>query len=597
MTEDNLNKSAVLSEKTSVLLKQIFQHVSSRRRYQLLLLFGLTIVSSVAEIMSLGAVVPFIAILTQPETVFKFPLVENFVHLLGITSADELILPLILIFAIAAVVAAALRLLLLWVSIRLIKAVGADLSIEVYRRTLYQPYSVHVARSSNEIISGVLQKVGNATGVLMSVVTLITSAMLFASILATLFIIDPVVASSAILSFGSCYLFIAWLTRGRLTNNGKCVVLQQTQVVKSLQEGLGAIRDIILDSSQTVYCDVFRKAIIQLQRADSENTFINQAPRYIMEAVGLVLVAGLAYVLSFQSTNIATSLPILGALALGAQRLLPLLNKLYTGWATMKSGHGALIDVLELLEQPLPKYINYDVTPILKFSDSIILKDIYFRYNQESAWVLDGVNLTIKKGARIGFIGSTGSGKSTTLDLIMSLLEPTQGNFIVDGIPVTEERKYAWQKIIAHVPQNIFLSDSSIAENIAIGIQPELIDMERVQLAAEQSQLAKFVEELPEKYKTKVGERGVRLSGGQRQRIGIARALYKKAKVIIFDEATSALDSGTEKAVMNAIEGLNREVTILIIAHRLTTLQQCDIIVKLENGHIVDQGNYDYFNN
>jgi ABC-type multidrug transport system fused ATPase/permease subunit len=591
-----LAKPKVVSTKIQALLRQLFEYISQRRRYQTFLLLILTLFSSLAEIMSLGAVVPFIAILTQPEQVLVFPVIGEFVKIWGITTADELILPIAVIFAGAAVIAGSFRLLLLWVGIRLIKSVGADLSIEVYRRTLYQPFRVHVARNSNEVISGVIQKVDLATGVLMSVVTLVTSLMLFTAILITLLVIDPIVASTAAFTFGIFYVLIAWFSRKKLSNNGKQIAHNQTQVIKSLQEGLGAIRDIILDSSQTIYCAVYGKSITQLQRADCENTFINQAPRYFMEMVGLVLVSGLAYSLSYKSSDIATSLPVLGALALGAQKLLPLLQKIYGSWATMKGGQAALVDVLELLDQPLPTYIADDVIPPYDFKDSIRLKNIKFRYSDESAWVLDGINLSIPKGARIGFIGSTGSGKSTTLDLIMSLLDPTEGKLLVDEKEVSSTEVHQWQKNIAHVPQSIFLADCSIAENIAIGIDPTLIDMERVRLAAEQSQISKFIDTLPEKYFTDVGERGVRLSGGQRQRIGIARALYKKAKVIVFDEATSALDSGTETAVMNAIESLNRNITILIIAHRLTTLRSCDRIIKLEHGKIVEQGSYDLFN-
>ena len=264
-----LAKPKVVSTKIPVLLRQLFEYISQRRRYQTLLLLILTLFSSLAEIMSLGAVVPFIAILTQPEQVLVFPVIGEFVKIWGITTADELILPIAIIFACAAVIAGSFRLLLLWVGIRLIKAVGADLSIEVYRRTLYQPFSVHVARNSNEVISGVINKVGSATGVLMSVVTLTTSIILFTAILITLLIIDPIVASIAAFTFGNFYLLIAWLSRKNLLNNGKKIADNQTQVVKSLQEGLGAIRDIILDSSQSIYCVIYGKSITELQRADS----------------------------------------------------------------------------------------------------------------------------------------------------------------------------------------------------------------------------------------------------------------------------------------------------------------------------------------
>lgn len=576
----------------AALLVQLYSHISSRRRRQFALLLGLTILSSFAEVVSLSAVLPFIGILTQPEKVFASPALAGVVQTLGITSGAELVLPLTIGFAVAALIAGALRLLLLWVSIRLSNATGADLSIEVYRRTLYQPYCVHVARSSSEIISGITQKVGTATGVLISVVTVITSTALFVAIMATLLVVDPIVAIIAALSFGSAYGVIAWLTRRRLVYNSQCIAQEQTQVVKALQEGLGAIRDVLLDGTQKVYCNVYRKAILQLQRASGENTFINQAPRYAMEALGMALIAAFVLALSHRPGGVATALPILGVLALGAQRLLPLMQQLYGNWSVVAGSKAALADVLTLLDQPLPADANQPEPEPLTLRDSIRFDNVRFRYGHNGPWVLDGIDLVIPKGARIGFIGSTGSGKSTTLDLLMGLLDPTQGQMLVDGQPVSLDHRRAWQRTVAHVPQSIFLADTTIAENIAFGIPPEQIDLERVRRAAKQARIAEFIESRPEAYSAIVGERGVRLSGGQRQRIGIARALYKQASVLIFDEATSALDSETEQAVMQAIEDLSKDLTLLIIAHRLTTLKNCTQIVELGEGGIKRAGSY-----
>jgi ATP-binding cassette subfamily B protein len=519
------------------------------------------------------------------------------VRTLGIASATDLVLPLTVAFAVAAVVATGLRLLLLWVSIRLANATGADLSIEVYRRTLYQPYRVHVARNSSEIISGITQKVSTVTSVLISIVTVAISAALFAAILLTLLAIDPVVTAVAAISFGGGYGIFAWQTHHRLVRNSQCIAQEQTQVVKALQEGLGAIRDVLLDSTQAVYCGIYRKAIQQLQRAVGENTYINQAPRYAMEALGMVLIAALAYALSHRTGGLRAVLPLLGVLALGAQRLLPLLQQLYGNWTVVAGSQAALVDVLALLDQPVPADAYQPAPAPLLFRDAISFDNVRFRYGGDGPWVLDGINLTIHKGARVGFVGRTGSGKSTASDLLMTLLDPTRGKILVDGEPIGSELRRAWQRTIAHVPQSIFLADTTIAENIAFGVPPEQIDLDRVRQAADQAQIAEFIESRPESYRAFVGERGIRLSGGQRQRIGIARALYKQATVLIFDEATSALDSTTEEAVMSAIENLNHDLTILIIAHRLTTLRHCDTIVQLERGQIVAQGSYEHFMN
>jgi ATP-binding cassette, subfamily B, bacterial PglK len=574
------------SQSITRLLSRLWHHISPRRRKQFALLLGLTVLSSAAEVVSLGSVLPFIGILTQPEKVFASPLLAGLVKALGITTGAELVLPLTIGFATAALVAGGTRLLLLWVSIRLGNAAGADLSIEVYRRTLYQAYSVHIARSSSEIISGITLKVGTATSVLISVVTVITSTSLFVAIMGTLLAVDPMVAIFAAASFGSAYGIIAWRTRRQLKLNSLCIAQEQIQVVKSLQEGLGAIRDVLLDGTQKVYYKVYSKAILQLQRAAGGNTFINQAPRYAMEALGMVLIASFVLALSRRTGGVVAAMPILGMLALGAQRLLPLMQQLYGNWSLVVGSQAALSDVLALLDQPLPAQANQPEPTPLALKQSICFDNVSFQYSGNGPWVLEGIDLTIPKGARVGIIGSTGSGKSTALDLLMGLLEPTRGQMLVDGQPVSLDHQRAWQRSVAHVPQNIFLADTTIAENIAFGVPPDQIDFERVRKAAQQARIAQFIESRPEAYSAIVGERGVRISGGQRQRIGIARALYKQASVLIFDEATSALDNETEQAVMQAIEGLSKDLTLLIIAHRLTTLKNCTQILELGNGGI-----------
>ncbi len=554
---------------------------------------GLMLISAFAEVVSLGAVLPFLGILVAPEHVFNHPIVADVAQAWGITSADQLVLPLTVAFAAAALIAGAIRILLLWVSIRLAFASGADLSIEVYRRTLYQPYRVHVARNSSTVLSGIGKVNGVVFGVLLPLLTLGSSIVLLVAITLALIAIDPMVASVAAVGFGASYALITWMSRRRLHRNSQCIAYEQTQVVKALQEGLGGIRDVLLDGTQPVYCDIYRKADYPLRRAQGSNVFIGGSPRYIMEALGMVLIAALAYALSRQVGGIATALPVLGALALGAQRLLPALQQTYSAWASIAGSYASLADTIELLDQPLPTEMLQPAPAPLLIQDAIRFDAVRFRYTGDGPWVLDGLNLIIPKGARVGFVGSTGSGKSTTLDLLMGLLIPTEGELLVDGQPISGNRLRAWQRSIAHVPQSIYLADTTLAENIAFGVPPDTIDLDRVQQAARQAQIANFIESSPEGYQAYVGERGIRLSGGQRQRIGIARALYKQASVLVFDEATSALDNATEQSVMDAIEGLSSNLTILLIAHRLTTVRRCDTIVELEHGRVVAQGTYE----
>ena len=574
------------------LLLRLWHHLRPRRRLQFGLLMGLMLVSAFVEVVSLGAVLPFLGILIEPERVFKHPIVADLTQAIGITSSNQLVLPLTTVFAAAALLTGAIRMLLLWFSNRLAHACGMDLSLEVYRRTLYQPYRVHVARNSSAVLSGI-GKVGASVGILYQLMTLSSAAVLMVSIMLVLGAIDFGVAVTAAIVLGASYGLITWISRRRLRRNSQLIAHEQTQVVKALHEGLGGIRDVLLDGTQSVYCDIYREAELPLQRALGNNSFIGQSPRFAMEAVGMLLIAALAYGLSQQPGGIATALPILGALALGAQRLLPALQQFFSAWAGIAGNHALLDDAIALLDQPLPAELLQPAPAPLFFKDSIRFENVYFSYADGSPWVLEGLSLIIPKGARVGFVGSTGSGKSTTLDLLMGLLMPTKGEVLVDGQPIIGNRLRAWQRSIAHVPQSIYLADTTLAENIAFGVLPNAIDLDRVQQAARQAQIANYIESSPEGYQAFVGERGIRLSGGQRQRIGIARALYKQARVLVFDEATSALDNITEQSVMDAIDDLNRDLTILIVAHRLTTLRRCDIIVELQMGRVVAQGTYE----
>jgi ATP-binding cassette subfamily B protein len=349
---------------------------------------------------------------------------------------------------------------------------------------------------------------------------------------------------------------------------------------------------MIIDGTQATYCKIYSDVDLPLRRAQANIQILGSCPRFGVEAVAMVLIAFLAFALAGRSTNIAGAIPIIGALALSAQRLLPLMQQIYSSWASMRGGRDTLQDALELLEQPLPAHAHGSLPNSLGFNNRITIKNLSFRYTMQSPWVLRGVSLTIPKGCCVGFIGSTGSGKSTLLDVVMGLLQPTEGSLVIDDVTLTPENYRSWQTHIAHVPQAIFLADSTVAENIAFGVPSELIDHSRVREVAIKAQIAQTIESWDRKYSTLVGERGVRLSGGQRQRIGIARALYKQADVIVFDEATSALDSGTECAVMQAIECLGDDITVLIVAHRLTTLKKCSKVVELQEGEIKREGTY-----
>ena len=548
--------------------------------------------SGAAELVSLGAVLPFLAMLSDPERLWQHPLVHAFAGKVGFTQASQLLLPATLAFAVAAVLAALIRLINLWLNGRLAAAVGSDLSCEAYRRTLYQPYGVHVQRNSSSVITGTTTQISITVVALRQLLQLITSATVAASLFTGLLVIDAPVALASAALFGGAYGLLAVTARRELRRNGQKIAEASSQQLKALQEGLGAIRDVLLDGSQPTYLQIYRQADRPQRQLREKNVFLGVFPRYALEALGMMALALLGGMLVWQRGSSAAVITPLGALALGAQRLLPALQQIYSGWASLKGYNAAIQDVLALLRQPLPTQLN--VNEPLPLRESIRFEGVRFRYGLEQPDVLQELDLEIRRGERIGLIGSTGSGKSTTIDLLMGLLAPSAGRMLVDGVdlhdPAHPERLVAWRAAIAHVPQSIFLADSSIAENIAFGIPREKIDMSRVKQVAEQAQIATFIEDSPDGYQSFVGERGVRLSGGQRQRIGIARALYKQARVLVLDEATSALDTATEQALMEAVNVLSDELTIVMIAHRLSTVEQCDRVIQLSNGRVAADG-------
>ena len=584
--------SSVLQPDLLKLLIRVWHYIPLYRRRQVGMLFVLILMGAFLEIVSLGAVVPFLVVLSTPDRILSHRLVADVVSAWGITTANQLVLPFAAIFAGAASVAGAVRLLLLWANNRLAYSISGDFSMEIYRRTLYQPYPVHMLRNSSVVLSGIIQKSESVTKVVMAQLNLASSIILLLAITLTLIAINPMVTMIAGICFGAIYLLIIWTARHRLRRNSQLIAREQTNVIRIVQEGLGGIRDVLLDGTQMVFCDRFRLADFPVRRAQGNTIFIQGAPRFAIEALGIVLIAVLAYVLSRETDDVAVALPVLGALALGAQRLLPLLQQMFSAWVSITGIQVPLAEVLDILDQPIPVEATL-APPPLELKNNIRFEAIRFRYSKNRPWVLDGLCLSIPKGARVGIIGGTGGGKSTLLDILMGLLEPTEGLILIDGQPVKNERLRAWQRSIAHVPQSLYLSDSSIAENIAFGVSPAAIDMERVRRAAEQAQIADFIESHPHGYAVKVGERGIRLSGGQRQRIGIARALYKQASVLILDEATNAIDDTMEQAVMKTMENLGHDLTVLIVAHRLTTVRNCDRIIELINGRALEYRSYE----
>jgi ABC-type multidrug transport system fused ATPase/permease subunit len=569
----------------------IVDFLSSRRRWQAVGVFVLMLLGGLAELFTLAAVFPLLAFIADPDSIADSR-VGGMLQQVGIDLTGVSLLLLGSVFAVVAIGAAGTRILLAWMSQRYVYRVGFDIGVALYGRMLHQTYTFHAQVNSSRIIAAVGNIQSLLTGMFMPLMQGVAAVVVGSFILGGLVLIDPQVAFAAIVGFGGIYALISVSMRGRLGRNAKAISKMRKKRVQAVQEGLGAIRDVLIDNSQPVYIRKFERLDRRLRDAQAANALISVAPRFLVEALGMIFIVGLALVLEAVHGTLAGSLPVLAVLALGAQRLLPLLQQAYNAWANVVGHRAILLNVVDLLRRPVPPRYENESEP-LQMERDLALERVSFRYGTGERWVLEDVTLRIHKGARVGFIGKSGSGKTTLMDLVMGLLQPTSGSILVDDVVLTEANVRAWQRQIAHVSQHVFLADASITENVALGVSIDEVDQERVRAACSQAGLEEFIEALPEGYGTMVGEQGVRLSGGQRQRIGIARALYKRASVLVLDEATSALDDETEATIMAAVHRLGRNYTVLMIAHRLTTLRGCDTVFRLDRGRIVQEGSYE----
>ena len=458
---------------------------------------------------------------------------------------------------------------------------------------MFQPYSVHLYRNSSKVITATTAHTSDTVAVLSSALQFITSIIITLFLICALLYFDWKIAIICSTAFGFCYLLIVLGSRKKLIKNSRIVAQSNQLRIKALQEGLGAIRDVILDKTQGYYASIYRRADRPLRLKEAQSWFLASAPRYLLEAIGLSIISFLALFLSLTSPPGFTIVPLLGAIAFGAQRLLPSLQMIYSQWAFMSAHTAAVQNVLRILDEDHSKNSFENSIPKLLIVERIRLKNISFQYKNSNKKVLNNINLEFSKGEKVGIIGSTGSGKSTLFDILMGLIIPTKGSLLIDDLDVTNDdykKMPSWQSNIAHVPQSIYLSDTSFAENIAFGIPLNKIDMEKVKEAATLARIDKFINNFKDGYYSRVGERGSNISGGQRQRIAIARALYKDADVIFFDEATSALDMETERDIISTLFKACKQKNLFLIAHRLTTIKSCDKIVKIDNGKVCLEG-------
>ena len=553
----------------------------------------LSLLGAAAELVTIGAVLPVLAIAAAPESIGRLPYVGE---MLGDVSRALNVSPIAaaaLALAVAAACATAIRLLLSWVTQQFAFGLQNELVMRIFGRVLRQPYGWYLKQNSSALIAAFSQVHMVTVGIILPMLTAITSAVMAIVVIAFLIAVDPASALVAAGFIGLIYIGISLVIRGTVNRVSVGIGEIWDGRIRTMQETLGGMRDILLDQSQPIFEERMRRLEDQQQRLMVTANVLQAAPRLVVEGGVIIMVALFAVWYGTREGGVIAAIPVLGALALGAQRLLPMIQAVYQGWSGTSLHNESLHRVVSLLDTPIDPTVRLQPGTVVEpFERSIALEGVTFGYGRGQN-ALSDIDLVIRKGERIGLIGKTGSGKSTTVDLIMGLLRPERGRLAIDGETIGWESLARWQAQIAHVPQAIFLTDNSIASNIAFGLADEDVDHGRVRDAARKAGLGDFVSTLPDGLETLVGERGIRLSGGQRQRIGIARALYKRASLLVLDEATSALDDETEAAVMDAVAGLSSDLTIILIAHRLSTVANCDRIYRLVDGRIADQGSYE----
>ena len=567
------------------LIGQLWKRLNIKRKKQLFILLLTILFSGFSEIISIGSFIPFISVLTSSNNIQTQGLFINFLNSISLKFSVSLLFLLTISFSLAAFLTIFIRLLNIWYTENLVALIGHDFSLEAYKKTICQPYDVHLYRNSSELIKIITIQIDKTINVINQALRMITSIFLLFFIFTFLVFTDWQMAIVSLLFFSFTYYFIIFLSRKKLVQNSKKINTTRSLQIQSIQEGLGSIKDLIINNKQFEYINYYKNIDLPLRKWVAQNRLISNSPRYLIEGISLIFISLISYFL-FNQNDSREIIPILGAIALGAQKMLPHLQQVFKSWASIKSNSADLRSVLKTIEQPFDQdFLSYINRP-LNFSSEIEFKNVSYKYKGSRSYALNNINLKILKGEIVGIIGTTGSGKTSFIDLLMGLLEPDSGEIRVDNKSLIGNTylKKEWYASISHVAQDIFLLDNSIAENIAFGIKRNEIDFERLVNVSKKAQIYEFILSLPKGFDTVIGERGINLSGGQRQRIAIAKSLYSESSLIIFDEATSALDNKTEEMIMESINTLDNAYTVVMVAHRLSSLKNCKKIFRFNNG-------------
>jgi len=579
---------AVLSSNSPkpTIFQQVWRILSRQERRGLGWIFVLMIVGSVLETLSLGLVVPVVGLLTRPNYIQNFPRINE---LLGYPTEHQFVIGMMFALVVVYIAKSFFLIWSAWVQRGYSASVTTRIGRQLFRSYLYQPYAFHLQRNSAVLIRNSQNSGLVMTGIIDPILVISSDILVTAGLLVLLIKLEPIGSIATISIFGLTSWIFRKFTNSRIKTWGEIQNFHKRMLLQHLQQGFGGVKDVKILGTEEYFASQYGENLLKNSEVVRRFSIAQTLPRFGLEILTIIGLAVLVSTMVLLDSELPEILPVLGLFGAAAFRLLPAVNRLISNFQIINVSRPQVNEVFEDLD--LPDQLNHKNSDRSTLTSAISIVDISFSYAESLKNVVSGVSVKIGRGEAVGLIGSSGSGKSTLVDILLGLLEPNSGKVLVDGSDIHDDLR-GWQDQIGYVPQSIFLTDDTLRRNVAFGLPKDKIDDDAVRSAIRSAQLEEFVASLPDGMETVVGERGVRLSGGQRQRIGIARALYNNPDVLVLDEATSSLDTETEHGVMQAVQALQGDKTVIIVAHRLSTVEYCDRLYRLENAQIVDEGTF-----
>jgi len=578
------------------LIKNLFKLLSPNQRKRFYVLQFLVIVMSVVEILGVASIIPFMALVGDMSQLQQDTFIAQIYKQSGSTSESEFVFLIGLCVLGLLFISMIISIFTIWGLSMFANRIGTEIADRLYTYYLRQGWLFHASGSSAQLTKKIATETMRVTGAVLVPLMQMNSKVVLSLLMSiSIFLYDPKVALIGLSIFAISYFFLFKGVRNRLNKNGIAISEVNEERFRLMNEGFGGIKDLLLMGRDNDFINRFNKSGKTLAYSQGTNAALAQAPRYFVEllAFGSMIVL-ILYLIASHNGNLGMILPILSVYAIGIIKLLPAFQQIYSSIAIIKANIPAFESIQQDLYDSLHKESKFQKLEEnnLNPKQNISLENITFTYPNKEEPALNKLDMLIPANSVIGIVGPSGSGKSTLIDILLCLIEPQEGHIKIDDDIINDQNRRSWQNTIGFVAQTIFLSEGTIAENVAFGIPEDQIDLDQVQKVLKLAHLSDFISTLDKGLHTKVGERGVQLSGGQRQRIGIARALYHKAEVLVFDEATSSLDGITEKMIMEAIHNFSGKKSIILIAHRLKTVKKCDRIFFIDNGRVADQGTY-----